>query len=170
MSNSLWPLGLQYARLPCPSPSPRVCSKSCPLSQWYPWTISSLSSFSSYPQTFPASGSFPMSQLFPLDGQSIRASSSASVFPMNIQSWFPLELTGLISLLPKGLSRVFSNTTVWRHQFFGAQPSSWSCSWESQLLGRLIRSPGFPRRREESGILKERQLFFFSLYSLVLVT
>ena len=112
------PHGLQHARLPFPSPSPRAC---CPLSRWCHLIISSsVVPFSSYLQSFPASGSFPMSWLFASGGQSIGASASALVLPMNIQGWFPFGLTGLISLLSKGLSRVFSNTTVWKHQFFGA--------------------------------------------------
>ena len=116
-------------RLPCPSPSPGVFSNSCPLSQWYHPTISSsVTSFSSCPQYFPASGSFPKSQLFTSGSQSIGASTSASVLPMNIQGWFPLGLTGLISLKFKGLSRIFSSTTVWKHQFLGTQPSLWSNS------------------------------------------
>ena len=106
-------LGLQHARLPCPSPSPRACSNSCPLSQWCHLTISSsFIPFSSCPQSFPASGSFPVSRLFASGGQSVGA--SASVPPVNIQGWFPLGVTGLISLLSKGLSRVFSSTTVWK--------------------------------------------------------
>ena len=101
----------------CPSLSPGVCSNSCPLSQWYHPTISfSVAPFSS----FPASGSFPMSWLFPSGGQSIGASAAASVLPMNTQGWFPLELTGLISWQSKGLSRIFYSTTIWKHQFFGA--------------------------------------------------
>ena len=104
MSNSLWPHGLQNSRLPCPSLSPRVCLNSCPLSQWcHPTISSSIVSFSSCPQSFPASGSFPMSQLFTSGDQSIRALASVSVLPVNIQGWFPLGLTGLISLLFKGL-------------------------------------------------------------------
>ena len=121
MSDSLWPHGLQHARLPCPSLSPRVCSNSCPLSRWrHPIISSSVLPFSSCPQSFPASGFFSMSQLFVLVGRSIRASASASVLPVNIWGWFPLGLTGLISLQSKGLSRVFSNTTVQKHQFFTA--------------------------------------------------
>ena len=109
MSNSLWPHGLQHTRLPCPSPTPGACSNSCPLSQWcHPTISSSVVLFSSYLQSFPASGSFPMSQFFASDGQSIGASTSASVLPMNIQDWFPLGWSGWISLLSKGLSRVFS--------------------------------------------------------------
>ena len=122
MSNSLWPHGLQHTRLPCPSPTPGVPSNSCPLSWWYHPTISSsVVSFSSRLQSFPASGSFQMSQFFASGSQSIGVSASSSVLPMNIQDWFPLGWTGWISLLPKGLSRVFSNTTVQKHQFFGAQ-------------------------------------------------
>ena len=120
--------GLQHARLPCPLPS-RVCSNSCPLNWWYhPTILSSVVPFSSFLQSFPASGPFLMSWLFPSGGQSIGASASASVLPMSIQDWFLLGLTDLISLLPKGLSRVFSNTTVQKHQFFSAQPSLWSNS------------------------------------------
>ena len=109
MSNSLWPHGLQHTRLSCPSPSPGVCSNSCPLSQWcHPTISSSVIPFSSCLQSFPASGSFPMSQLFTSGGQRIGVSVSASVFTMNIRVWFPLGLIGLISLRSKGLSRVFS--------------------------------------------------------------
>ena len=113
VSNSFWPHGLQHARLPCPSPSPGACSNSCPSSQWcHPTISSSVISFSSCLQSFPASVSFPMSWLFASGGQRIEA--SASVLPMNIQDWFPLGLAGLISLQSKELSRVFSNTTVQR--------------------------------------------------------
>ena len=122
MSDSLHPHGLQHARLPCPSPTPGACSNSCPLSQWCHPTISSSVVPFSCLQSFPASGSFPMSQFFSSVGQSIRVSASSSVLPINIQDWFPLGLTGLISLQSKGLSRVFSSTTVQRHQFFGTQP------------------------------------------------
>ena len=112
------------ARLPCPSPTPRACSNSCPLNRWCHTTISSsVIPFSSCLQSFPASESFPVSQFFTSGGQSIRVSASASVLPMNIQDWFPLGLTGWISLQSKGLSRVFSNTIVQKHQFFGAQLS-----------------------------------------------
>ena len=124
MPDSLQPHGLQHTRLPCPSPSPGVCSDSCPLSPWCHPTISlSVTPFSSCPQSFPASGSLPMSQLFASGDQTIGASALASVLPMIIQGWFPLGLTGLISILPKGLSRVFSSTTVRKHQFFSTQPS-----------------------------------------------
>ena len=121
MSDFLWPHGLQPARSPCPSPSLRVCSNSSPLSWWHHPTISSsVIPFSSLPQSFPASESFPVSQFFASGGQSIRASASASVLQMNIHGWFPLEWTGLVSLQSKGLWRVFSNTTVQKHQFFSA--------------------------------------------------
>ena len=112
MSNSLWSHGLQHARLPCPSPTPRACSNSCPSSRFcHPTSLSSVIPFFSCLQSFPVSGSFPMSQFFASGGQSIGVSASAWVLPMNIQDWFPLRLTYLISLLSKGLSRVF-NTTV----------------------------------------------------------
>ena len=125
--DSLQSRGLQHARPPCPSPSPGVCSNSCPSSRWCHPTISSfVIPFSSCLQSFPASGSFLMSWLFASGGQSIGA--SPSVLPRNIQGWFPLRLTGLISLLSKLLSRVFSSTTVWRHQFFGILLSLWSSS------------------------------------------
>ena len=119
MSASLWPHGLQHARPPCPSPIPGAYSNSCPLSQWCHPTISSfVVPFSSCLQSFPASGSFEMSQFFPSGGQSIGVSASASVLPMIIQDWFPLGWTDWISLQSKGLPRVFSNTTVQKHQFF----------------------------------------------------
>ena len=108
-------------------PSPGACSNSCPLSQWcHPTILSSVVPFSSCFKSFPASGSFPMSELLASGGQSIRTSASVSILPMNIQGRFPLGLTGLISLMSKGFSRVFSSTTIWRHQFFGAQLSLWS--------------------------------------------
>ena len=112
MSHSFWPHGLQHARLPCPLPAPEACSNLCPLSQWcHPTIASSVISFSPCLQSFPASGSFPVSQLFESGGQTIGASALASVLPMNIQDWFPLGLTGLIPLLSKGLTRDFSSTT-----------------------------------------------------------
>ena len=124
VSNSLQPRGLQDTRLPCPSPNPRAYSNSCPLSWWYHPTISSsVIPFSSHLQSFPASGSFQMRQFLTSDDQSIRALASTSVLPMSIQDWFPLGWNGWISLQSKGLSRVFSNTTVQKHQFFGAQLS-----------------------------------------------
>ena len=116
LSDSLRPHGLKHTRLSCPSLSPRVCPTSCPLNRWcHPTISSSVSPFSSCPESYPASGSFPVSQLFAPGGQSIGDSASASVLPMNIQAWFPLGLTGLISLLSKGLSRVFSSTTTQKH-------------------------------------------------------
>ena len=121
VSNSLRPHESQHARPPCPSPIPGVYSNPCPSSQWcHPTISSSVIPFSSCPQSLPASGSFPVSQLFASGDQCIEA--SASVLPMNIQDWFPLGLTSLISLVSKGFSRVFSNTTVIRHQFFAVQP------------------------------------------------
>ena len=114
--DSLWPQGLQHTRPPCPSPTPRACSNSRPSGWWCHPTISfSVAPFSSSFQSFPASGSFLMSQFFASGGQSIGVSASASIIPMNIQDWFPSGLTGLISLLSKGLSRVFSNTTVQKY-------------------------------------------------------
>ena len=121
VSNSLRPHGLQHTRPPCPSPTPRVYSNSCPLSRWCHTTISSfVIPFSSCPHSFPESGSFPMSQLFASGGQNIGVSASTSIPPMNAQDWSPLGWTGWISLQSKGLSRVFSNTTVQKHQFFAA--------------------------------------------------
>ena len=124
MSDSLWPHELQHARPPCPSPTPGVHSNSRPSSRWcHPAISSSVTPFSSHPQSFPASGSFTMSQLFTSGGQSIGASASTSVLPVNTQDRFPLGWIGWISLQSKGLSRVFSNTTVQKHQFFCAQSS-----------------------------------------------
>ena len=124
VSDSLQPHELQHARLPCPSPTPRVHPNSCALSLWcHPTTSSSVMPFSSCPQSFPASGSFQMSQFFGSGSQSIEVSASASVLPMNIEGCFPLGWTGWISLQTKGLSTVFSNTTVQKDQFFGAQLS-----------------------------------------------
>ena len=129
ISDSLQPYEPQHARPPCPSPTPRVHPNPCPSSWWcHPTISSSVIPFSSCPQSFPASGSFQMRQLFTSDGQSIGVSASASVHPVNTQDWSPLEWTGWISLQSKGLSRVFSNTTVQKHQFFSTQPSSQSNS------------------------------------------
>ena len=125
VSNSLRPHESQHARPLCPSPTPGVHSNSCPSSQWcHPAISSSAVPFSSCPQSLPASESFPMSQLFTWGGQSTAVSALASFLPKNTQDWSPLEWTGWISLQSKGLSRVFSNTTVQKHQVFGAQPSS----------------------------------------------
>ena len=138
MSNSLWPHGLQHARLPCPPLSPGVCSHSCWLSWWcHPTMSSSVIPFSSCLHSFPESESFPVSRLFAACGQSIGASTSASVLPMNIQGWFPLGWTGL-TLQSKGLSRVISNITSQKHQFFGAQPSLW---YNSHIHTWLLEKP-----------------------------
>ena len=129
VSDSLRPHGLQHARPPCPSPTPVVHPNSCPLSRWcHPAISSSVIPFSSCCQSLPASGSFQMSQLFASGGQNTAVSTSTSVLPMNTQDWSPLGWTGWTSLQSQGLSRVFSNTTVQKHQFFGAQPSSQSNS------------------------------------------
>ena len=124
VSDSLRSQGLQHASPPCPSPTPGVYSNSCPLNRWcHPTNSSSVTPFSSRLQSFPASGSLPRSQFFTSDGQSIGVSASASVLPMNIQDQFPLGLTGWTSLQSKGLSRVFSNIAIQKHQFFGTQLS-----------------------------------------------
>ena len=129
VSDALQPHRLQHVMLPCPSPTPGAFSTSCPSSWWcHPTISSSVIPFSFCLQSFPASGSFLRSQFFTSGGQSIGGSTSALVLSVNIQDWFHLRLIGLISLQPKGLSRVFSNTTVQRHQFFGAQLSSQSNS------------------------------------------
>ena len=139
MSGSLRPHELQHARPPCPSPTPGAYSNACPSSRWCHPTISfSVIPFSFHLQSFPASGSFPMSQLFASSGQSNGVSASASVLPMNIQDWFPLGWTGWISLQFKGASRVFSNTTVQKHQFFSAQLSLWS---NSHIITWLLQKP-----------------------------
>ena len=137
--DSLQPRELQHARPPCPSPTLVVYPNSCPVSQWcHPTISSSVNPFSSHLQSFPASGSFQMSQLFISGGQSIGVSASTSVLPMNIQDWFPLGWTGWISLQCKGLSRVFSNTTVEKHQFFSTQLCSQS---NSHILTWLLEKP-----------------------------
>ena len=152
MSSSLWPHRLQYSRPPCPLPTLGIYSNSCPLSRWrHPTVPSSVIPFSSS-----ASGSFPMSQFFTSGGLSIAVSSSASVLPMNIQDWFPLGWTGWISLQSKGHSRVFSNTTVQKHQFFGAQLLLWS---NSQIHTWLLEKLQFHfwvyiQRRQKKNTLK----------------
>ena len=148
MSDSLRPHELEHARPPCPSPTPGVHPNSCPSSQWCHPTISStVVPFSSCPQSLQASGSFPMSQLFASGGQSIGVAASTSVLPMNTQDWSPLGWTGWISFQSKGLTRVLSNTTVQKHQFFGIQLSSQSNShihtwplekWKPWLDGPLL--------------------------------
>ena len=136
MSNSLWPHELKHTRPPCLSPSPEVCPSSCPL-RYHPTISSSDVLFSFCSQASPASGTFPMNWLFASGDQNTGASASASVLPVSIQGWFPLKLTGLISLLSKGLPGIISSTTVQRHQFFGVLPSLWfsshNCTWP---LGR----------------------------------
>ena len=140
VSDFLQPHGLQHTRPPCPSLlTPGACSNSCPLRWWcHPTISSSVVPFSSCLQSVPASGSFPMSRFFTSGGQSIGASASASVLPVSIQDWFPLGWTCWISLQSKGLSRVFSNTTVQKHQFFGAQISLWS---NSHIHTWLLKKP-----------------------------
>ena len=154
MSDFSWLHGRQQVRLPCPSPSPRVCPSSCSLHQWCHSAISSSDALLSfYPQSFPASGSFLLSQLLASGDQNIGASASASVFPVSIQGWFSLRLTSLISLLSKGLSRVFSRTTVRRHEYFGALLRS---------IGRT-EAPKAPKgtlpgRNGEFGLITQAQL------------
>ena len=139
MSNSLWPHRLWHTRLLCPSSSPRVCSNSRPLSWWcHPTISSSAAPCSSRLQSFPASGPFLMIQVFASGGQSIGASASASVLPMNIQDWFPLGWTGLMSLPSRGLWRVFPSDTVGKCPFSSVQPSLWS----SSILTALYYKPG----------------------------
>ena len=140
VSDSTQPPGWQHARLPCPS-SPRICSNSCPLNQCCYLSISSPAAlFSFCLQSFPAWQSFSMSQFFESESQSIRAWASGSVLPINIQGWFPIEMTGLVSLQTKGLSRVFSSTTIQKYQLVGAQSSLWSnthiCNdyWKNQCV------------------------------------
>ena len=163
MYDSLWPHGLQHARLPCPSPTPRACSNSYPLNQWcHPTISSSVVPFSSCLQSFPASGSFPMTQLFTSGGQSIGA--SAAVLPMNIQDWSPLGLTGLLSLQSKGLSVVSSNTTVQKHQFFSAQFSLRSNSHIHTWL--LEKNIALTR---QTFVSKVMSLLFNKLFRLVTV-
>ena len=139
MSNSLRSHGLQHTRLPCPSPTPGACSNSCPSSQWwthYPTISPSVIPFSSCLQSFPALGYFPMSQFFTSGGQSNGASASASVFPMNIQDWFPYDW---LVWSPCRLSRVFSNTIVQKHQFFGTQLSLQSNSEMKTIRTKLTK-------------------------------
>ena len=150
LSDSLQSHESQHARPPYPSPTPGACSNSCPLSQWcHPTSSSSVIPFSSYLQSFPASGFFQLCQFFPSGGQSIEVSAWVSVLPMNIQDWFPLGWTGWISLHSKRLSRVFSNTTVQKHQFFGTQLSLYSnshiCTWLLEKLWLLLDGPLFAK-------------------------
>ena len=139
VSDSLWPHGPQHTRPPCPSPTPRVYSNSCPLHRWcHPMISSSVIPFSSHFQSFPGSGSFQMGQFFASGGKSTGVSDSASVLPMNTQDWSPLWWTGWISFQSKGLSRVSSNNTVQKHQFFGTQLSLQS---NSHIHTRLLEKP-----------------------------
>ena len=139
LSGSLRPHQSQHTRRPCPSPTPRVYSNSSPLSRWcHPTISSSVVPFSSCLQSFPASGTFQMSQFFASGGYSIGISASVSVLPMNIQDWFSLGWTGWISLQSKGLSRVFSNTTVQKHQFFSTQ---FSLQSNSHIHTWLLEKP-----------------------------
>ena len=141
MSDSLRPHGLQHARPSCPSPASRACSNSCPSSRWcHPTISSSVGPFSSCIQSFPASGSFPMSQFFTSGGQSIGVSASASVLPMKTQDWFPLGWTGWISLQSMELSRVFFNTTVQKHQFFDTVFFTVQISHPYRSTGKIIAS------------------------------
>ena len=136
--NSLWPHGLQHARPPCPSPTPRVYSNSWPLSQWcHPTVSSSVMPFSSCLQSFSASGSFPMSQLFAPGGQSIGVFSFSISLFNEYSGLISLGLTGWISLQTKWLSRVFSNTTIQKHQFFGTLPFLWSISHTGMIIGKM---------------------------------
>ena len=156
MSDSLRTHDMQHARPPCPFPTPGVYSNSCPLNQWcHPTISSSVVPFSSCLQSFPASGSFPMSQFFTSVGQSTGASASASILPMNTQDWSPLGWTGWISLQSKGLSRVFSNTTVQKHQFFGIQLFLASPKWS--VFERLKKK------------VIQRDFILMSLHSLVTI-
>ena len=144
MSNSLWPHELQHTRPPCPSPTPRIYSNSFPLSQWcHPTISSSVIPFSTRLQSFPASGSFQMSQFFASGSQSIGILAASSVLPMNIQDWSPLWWTGWNFVQSKGLSRDLLNTTVQKHQFFGAQCSLSSNShihtwyWKNHIFDQM---------------------------------
>ena len=144
MSDSLRPHERQHAMVPCPSPTRRACSNSCPSTRWHHPTISSsVVPFSSRLQFYPESGCFPVSQFLPSGGQSIEVSAAASVLPMNIQDWFSPGWTGLMSSQPKGLSRVFSITTVQKHQFFSAQLSIWS---NSHIHTWLLKNQALTRR------------------------
>ena len=139
LRSTVWTRGLQHTRLPCPSPTLGACSNSCPSSWWcHPTISSSVIPFSSFPQPFLASESLPVSQFFAPEDQSTGASVSASVLPVSIQDWFPWGLTGFISLKSKGLSGAFSNTTIQKHQFFGAQLSLWS---NSHIYIWLLENP-----------------------------
>ena len=165
MSDSSWPDGLQHTRLPCPSPTSRTYSNSCPLSRWCHATISSsVIPFSSCLQSFPASGSFPMNQFFESGGQDIGTSASASVFPMNIQDWFPLGLTGLISLLSKVLWRVFSSSL----------PIGWILNAEwyfaAQRASTSVVTDFFPQGEKDVALFILAICSFFALFFIWLLT
>ena len=178
MSDSLQPHEPQHARPPCPSPSPRVHSNSCPSSWWcHPAISSSVIPFSSCPQSLPASVSFPISHIFAWGGQSTGLSAVASVLPVNTQDWCPLGWTDWISLPSKGLSRVFSNTTVQKHQFFGTQPSSQSNSHIHMTIGKTIALTRWTLVGKAMSLLlnilsrlvitflpRSKHLFFFSFF------
>ena len=165
VSDSLRPHGLQHTRLPRPSPTPGAYSNSCPSNQWcHPTISSSVSPVSSCLQSFPASGSFPVSQFFTSDGQSIGVSASASVLPMNTQDWSPLGWTGWISLQSKGLSRVFSHTSVQKHQFFGARFSK-----ENQLSHPYMTTGKTIALTRWTFVGKVMSLLFNTLSRLVIV-
>ena len=161
MSNSLWQHGLQHARLFCHSLSPGICSKSCPLSLWCYQTISFSATIFSCPQSFQTLGSFLMNWLFPLCGQSIGDSASTTVLPMNIWGWFPLGLTSLISLLSKRISRVFSSTTIWKHQFFSDQSSSCP-TFTFEYLRCILEFPS--HFYKSSIVLRVKDHFIVSIY------
>ena len=165
MSTSLWPQGLQHARLLCPSPTPWAYSNSSPLCWWcHPPISSSVVPFSSCFKSFPAARSFPKSQIFTSAAQSIGVSASASVLPMNIQDWYPLGWTGWISFQSKGLSRVFSNSTVQKHQFFAAQHSLYS---NSHIHTWLLETVALTRQNNVSTYVGKVMSLLFNMLSRV---
>ena len=166
LSDSYWCHRLQHARLPCPLPSPRICPSPCLFKWWcHPTISSSVTLFFFCLQSFPASGSFPMSQLFTLGGQSIGDSASSSVLPKSIWGWFPLRLTCLISLVPKGLSKVFYTSTVWKHQFFSTLSSLLSI----QLL-HVYMTTGKSISLDYTDLCHQRDVFAFNTLSRFVTT